>query len=180
MPGQASPGVPGELPDRAVSVVPVTGGSEEPGQASPGRPAGLPDRAVSVVPVTGGSEEPGQASPGLPAGLPGRAALATATTGTTDEPDPSLARASGDTQPTGPGTAVTRVGKPAAAGSAWLPVPPRVVGTSGGETPTVTVHIGRVEVRSPPPLPPPASTPEPGPQPLSLEAYLDRRTGGSR
>ena len=103
------------------------------------------------------------------------------TTGTTDEPDPSLTRASGDTQPTGPGIAVTGVGKPAAAGSAWLPVPSRVVGTSSGETPTVTVHIGRVEVRNPPPPPPPpAPTPEPGPQPLSLEAYLDRRTGGSR
>ena len=104
-------------------MVPVAGRSEEPGQASPGLAAGLPDRAASVVPVAGRSEEPGQASPGPPAGLPGRAAPATATTGTTDEPDPSLTRASGDTQPTGPGTAVTGVGKPAAAGSAWLPVP---------------------------------------------------------
>jgi hypothetical protein len=136
-----------------------------------------------VVPVAGRSEEPGQASPGPVAGLPGRAPAAAATTGTTDEPDPSLTRASGDTQPTGPGPAVTGVGKPAAAGSAWLPVPSRVVGPSGGETPTVTVHIGRVEVRSPlppPPAAPAAPTPEPGPQPLSLEAYLDRRTGGSR
>jgi hypothetical protein len=132
-----------------------------------------------VVPVAGASEEPGQASPRLPAGLPGRAAAATATTGTTDEPDPSLTRASGDTHTTGRGTAVTSVGKPAAGGSAWLPAPSQVVGTPGGETPTVTVHIGRVEVRSPPP-PPPLPTPEPGPQPLSLEAYLDRRTGGSR
>jgi hypothetical protein len=59
--------------------------------------------------------------------------------------------------------------------------PSRVVGMSGGEAPTVTVHIGRVEVRSSPPLPTPqAPTTEAGPQPLSLDAYLDRRTGRSR
>jgi hypothetical protein len=200
--GQASPGLPAGLPGRVASAMPASGRMDEPDVVAtglPGRAAasampasgrmdepdvvatGLPGRAAaSAMAAAGRSEEPGQASPGLLAGLPGRAAPATATTGTTDEPDPSLTRASGDTQPTGPGTAVTGVGKPAAAGSAWLPVRSRLVGTPGGETPTVTVHIGRVEVRRLPPPPPPASTPEPGPQPLTLEAYLDRRTGGSR
>jgi hypothetical protein len=59
-------------------------------------------------------------------------------------------------------------------------VEPADVGrAASGVTPTVTVNIGRVEVRSLPPPPPPAAAPAPGPQPLSLEAYLERRNRGS-
>jgi len=49
--------------------------------------------------------------------------------------------------------------------------------------PRVTVTIGRVVVREPPPpllpLPEPAPAPAPGRKPLSLDEYLSRREGGS-
>jgi len=58
-------------------------------------------------------------------------------------------------------------------------VPSDLNGSASEPAPTVTVHIGRVEVHTPP-QPPPAQEPEPGPQQLSLEAYLDRRNSGAQ
>jgi len=68
---------------------------------------------------------------------------------------------------------------PGASRSVGLAMPGAVARSTSAAPvpPKVTVTIGRVEVR-PPPVPPPIPEPLTGPQPLSLDEYLERRAGG--
>jgi len=132
---------------------------------SPFAPARTSPRAVSgPAPVRVNGAAPRVAVPdvavSIPAEVDRRAEAVPRTPGPTTAP------------PTGSATGRARSG-------------PRRTGTPAvhpeSATPVVNVTIGRVEVRQPPPVlqPPTPAAPTPGPRPLSLDEYLERRSGGS-
>jgi hypothetical protein len=133
---------------------------------------------TSDVPdLPGGPAVPGDAAPADPEPILG---VETAASAVADPETPAL---SGETDRTAPAPGRTWR-PPLPARAAWpdaLPAPRtgRRAPAADDRPPTVTVTIGRVEVRRPPPpppLPPPAPEPVPaGPRPLSLAEYLDQR-----
>lgn len=136
-----------------------------------------PPRQVAVAPV--GGREPPSGVPALPDG-PAPVDVDSAPRGASTLPDAGP----GPRVPSEPGR--TAPGIPTAARAGPPPLPVRAAGPSqrigqaraNDRPPTVTVTIGRVEVRrpEPPPLPPPVPELAPaGPQPLTLAEYLDRR-----
>jgi hypothetical protein len=151
--GGTNPATTGYPPGSAIS---PAGGVPEAATAGPARAAGLRGAGLTGAALRGAVLAVGQ-----PAASDGSRAALPAVSETGDFP----------VRPATPAT--TGLDRTDRA------IPSRVPGMPGEGAPTVTVHIGRVEIRTPPQPPPPAE-PEPGPQQLSLEAYLERRNSGSR
>ena len=124
------------------------------------RPMGFP--AEPETPTASGMLDVGRRAPADRLTAPPAAAAPPAAQPPAAEPLEELTARAGP---------AARTRRPAVAGRATPGTPARPPAP-----PKVTVTIGRVEIR-PPAVPPPAPEPPAGPQPLSLDEYLDRRGG---